>query len=133
MPSGPETLWDRSGKVEGQQMGRDYELTDEDIVELNFANNGSAADYPGGSSLRGALGARWPSRRKAEPSACGLLSHDHDSHRQWHGFVNFDLATGGPLEVRVPVEQSLGGFHILRLQDRVSYDALVARRSSRLA
>jgi hypothetical protein len=39
-------------------VGRDYELTDEDIVELNCANNGSAADYPGGASLRGALGAR---------------------------------------------------------------------------
>lgn len=62
-----------------------------------------------------------------------VMGHNHDSHRQWHGFVNFDFATGGPLKVRVPVEQYLGGFHVLRLQDRVSYDALVARRSSRLA
>jgi hypothetical protein len=29
--------------------------------------------------------------------------------------MDFDLATGGPREVRVPDEQGLGGLHVLSL------------------
>ena len=53
-------------------------------------------------------------------------------HRWRHRFENFDFAAFRPLEVRMVLEQGLRRFHVLRLQNRVSDDTLVAWRTSRL-